>query len=64
MHTESDLRCYITWCEERRLDPLAAQRPLVELYVRWMQEVRRHKPSTISRRGRGGGRLLPDLRNR
>ncbi len=25
-------------------------RPHVELYVRWMQEVRRYKPSTISRR--------------
>ncbi len=50
MHTESDLRCFVTWCEERGLDPLAAQRPHVELYVRWMQEVRRYKPSTISRR--------------
>ena len=50
VHTESDLRCFVTWCEERGLDPLAAQRPHVELYVRWMQEVRRYKPSTISRR--------------
>ena len=24
-HTESDLRCYLTWCAERNLDPLAAQ---------------------------------------
>jgi hypothetical protein len=32
------------------LDPLAASRPQVELYVRWMQEVRRLKPSTTSRR--------------
>jgi integrase/recombinase XerD len=50
VHTESDLRCFVTWCEERGLDPLAAQRAHVELYVRWMQEVRRYKPSTISRR--------------
>ena len=50
MHTESDLRCFVTWCEERGLDPLAAQRPHVELYVRWMQEVRPYKPYTISRR--------------
>lgn len=50
VHTESDLRSFITWCEERGLDPLAAQRPHIELYVRWMQEVRRYKPSTISRR--------------
>ena len=49
-HTESDLRCYLTWCTERSLDPLAAQRPHLELYVRWMQETRRFKPSTISRR--------------
>jgi len=33
-HTESDLRCYPTWCTERRLDPLAACRPHLELYVR------------------------------
>ena len=50
VHTESDLRCFVTWCEERGLDPLAAPRPHVELYVRWMQEMRRYKPSTISRR--------------
>jgi integrase/recombinase XerD len=37
-------------CAERRLDPLAALRPQVELYVRWMQEVRRLKPATTSRR--------------
>ena len=23
-HTESDLRCYLSWCAERGLDPLAA----------------------------------------
>jgi integrase/recombinase XerD len=49
-HTESDLRCYLTWCAEQRLDPLAAQRPHLELYIRWMQEIRRFKPSTTSRR--------------
>jgi integrase/recombinase XerD len=49
-HTESDLRCYLTWCAERGLDPLAAQRPHLELYIRWMQETRRFKPSTISPR--------------
>jgi integrase/recombinase XerD len=48
--TESDLRCYLTWCAERGLDPLAAQRPHQELYIRWMQEIRRFKPSTVSRR--------------
>jgi integrase/recombinase XerD len=49
-HTESDLRCYLTWCAERGLDPLAAQRPHLELYIRWMQEIRRFKPSSVSRR--------------
>ena len=49
-HTESDLRCYLSWCAERSLDPLAAQRPDLELYIRWMQEIRRFKPSTVSRR--------------
>jgi integrase/recombinase XerD len=49
-HTESDLRCYLAWCAERSLDPLAAQRPHLELYIRWMQEIRRFKASTVSRR--------------
>jgi hypothetical protein len=25
-HSESDLRCYLAWCTERGLDPLAARR--------------------------------------
>lgn len=41
VHTESDLRGYLVWCEQRGLDPLAASRPHVELYIRWLQEVRR-----------------------
>ena len=49
-HTESDLRCYLAWRADRGLDPLAAQRPHLELYIRWMQEIRRFKPSTVSRR--------------
>jgi integrase/recombinase XerD len=49
-HTTSDLRCYLTWCTERGLDPLAARRPHLELYIRWTQEIRRFKPSTVSRR--------------
>lgn len=50
IHTESDLRSYLTWCLERGLAPLEAQSAHIELYVRWMQEVRRFKPSTVSRR--------------
>ncbi len=49
-HTHSDLRCYLAWCADRSLNPLAARRPHLELYIRWMQEVRRFKPSTVSRR--------------
>jgi len=50
VHAESDLQIYLAWCAERRVDPLVVERAQVELYVRWMQEVRRFKPSTVSRR--------------
>ncbi|WP_323101811.1 tyrosine-type recombinase/integrase [Intrasporangium sp. YIM S08009] len=50
LHTECDLRVYLTWCRSHNLEPLAAQRPHLELYIRWMQEARRYKPSTVSRR--------------
>jgi integrase/recombinase XerD len=49
-HTASDLRCCLSWCAGRGLDPLTARRPHLELHIRWMQEVRRFKPSTVSRR--------------
>src|SRR6266540_6073354 len=49
-HANSDLRCYLTWCADRDLDPFLARRPHLELYIRWMQEIRRFKPSTVSRR--------------
>ncbi len=49
-HTESDLRVFFTWCQARQLAPLNAQRHELELYLRWMQDVRRFKPSTASRR--------------
>jgi site-specific recombinase XerD len=50
VHTESDLRGYLDWCQQRDLDPLVAMRPHLEVYLRWLQEVRRFKPSTVSRR--------------
>ena len=50
MHTESDLRLFFAWCTDQHLAPLATQRAQIERYVRWMQEVRRFKPSTVSRR--------------
>jgi integrase/recombinase XerD len=49
-HTESDLRVFFEWCHDRQLAPLAAQRHDLELYLRWLQDVRRFKPSTVSRR--------------
>jgi integrase len=49
-HARSDLRCFLSWCAERDVDPLAASGVHLELYIRWMQEVRRFKPSTVSRR--------------
>ena len=60
-HTQSDLRCYLAWCAERGLDPLAARRPHLELYIRWTQEIRRFKPSTVSRRFSVTAGVLPDL---
>ncbi len=49
-HTESDLRVFFNWCHDRQLAPLTAQRHDLELYLRWLQDVRRFKPSTVSRR--------------
>ena len=63
-HTQSDLRCYLRWCADRGLDPLAARRPDLEQYIRWMQETCRFKPSTISRRFSPSWRVLQDLRHR
>ena len=50
MHTESDLRAYLTGCCERNLGPFAAQRAHIDLYVPWMQEIRAFKPSTVTGR--------------
>lgn len=50
VHTESDLTCFLGWCEHRQLPPLEARRVDLELYLRWMQSDRRFRPSTVSRR--------------
>ncbi|MBO3752605.1 hypothetical protein J5X84_41695 [Streptosporangiaceae bacterium NEAU-GS5] len=50
MHVASDLRIYLSWCTERDFDPLTVSRGQVELYVRWLPEIRRFRPSTVSRR--------------
>jgi len=49
-HAASDLRGYLGWCADRDLDPLAATRVQIELWVRWMQETRGLRPATVSRR--------------
>jgi integrase/recombinase XerD len=50
LHTDSDLRIFLTWCESQDLDPVLAARGDIERYVRWLQDVRRYQPSTVSRR--------------
>ncbi|GAA2533696.1 site-specific tyrosine recombinase XerD [Pilimelia columellifera subsp. columellifera] len=49
-HTESDLGMFLSWCANHDLAPLSVSRADVERYVRWLQEVRCHQPSTVSRR--------------
>ena len=44
-----DMLAFLRWCTERDLDPLKAQRPHLELYLRWM-ESRGFAPATIGRR--------------
>jgi integrase/recombinase XerD len=50
VHTGSDLKVFLTWCTGQELDPLNLGRAEIERYVRWLQEVRRYQPSTVSRR--------------
>src|SRR5215468_2158374 len=50
IHTDSDLRVFLCWCTDQHLDPLGAARVDIERYVRWLQDVRRYQPSTVSRR--------------
>jgi integrase/recombinase XerD len=50
VHTESDLKLFFAWCPDQGIGPLVIQRAQIERYVRWMQEVRRFKPSMVSRR--------------
>ncbi len=49
-HTASDLSSFLNWCAVNNLPPLTAQRAHIELYLRWLQEVRQLRPSTVSRR--------------
>jgi len=49
-HTASDLQCFLAWCADNGVEPLSVQRPQLELHLRWMQETRAFKPSTVWRR--------------
>jgi integrase len=49
-HTESDQRVFLRWCTDQDLDPLSAVRADIERYLRWLQDIRRYQPSTVSRR--------------
>jgi integrase/recombinase XerD len=49
-HTASDLNVFLTWCADRDVAPMSVTRVHLEFYLRWMQEIRRFKPSTVSRR--------------
>ncbi len=49
-HTFSHRQGYRRWCADHQLDPLTVRRADVELFVRWLEEIRRFKPSTVSRR--------------
>jgi len=47
LHTESDPRVFLRWCTDQELDPLAAVRADIERYLRWLQDVRHYRPSTV-----------------
>ena len=44
-----DLCYFLRWCAERAVEPLLAQRPQLELDLRWMQQ-HRLEPATTGRR--------------
>ena len=50
LHTDADLQVFLRWRADRQLDPLIVRRGDVEIFVRWLHEERRLKPSTVSRR--------------
>jgi site-specific recombinase XerD len=49
-HSECDLRAFLDRSLEHGLDPFEVRRPHIELYLPWMQEIRRYRPATVSRR--------------
>ena len=57
-HTESDLRCYLSWCAERSLDPLAAPGAVHPVDARDPPVQALHRLPAVLRHSR----VLPDLR--
>jgi site-specific recombinase XerD len=45
---QQDLLAFVRWCSARQLQPLAVERPHLELYLRWMEN-QGLAPATISR---------------
>lgn len=46
----SDLKHFFAWADSNGLDVLAARRPHLELYLRWMTEERGYATSTVAKR--------------
>lgn len=47
-HHATNLKQYFAWCEKRGLDPMKAERPHIEMYGRWMEEVKGLQISTVA----------------
>jgi hypothetical protein len=52
LHTNSDLRIFLRWCDEQSLRPLAAVRTDIERYVRWLQDTCRRRCCAAAREDR------------
>jgi integrase/recombinase XerD len=63
-HTSSELQVFLRWCTDHQLDPLTVRRPDVELFVRWLEGVRRFQTVHGGATAIGGDLLLPHLRDR
>ena len=50
VHTESELRGYFDWCRTQAPRPIGGHQAHLELYVRWLQEIRRYRLFTASLR--------------
>jgi len=47
---QSDLRCFLAWCQHVQIKPLDLTRPQLELWVRHMEEHQHLAPATVARR--------------